>query len=129
MPVYKPWIVYDEWRKTYGRPFASQWSVDRNNSEISGDMIHLNVLGQHFVILNSLELITDLFEKRSSNYSNRKQTTMLIELYVSSHSFHPEELVKKMLFDTEWVGYKHDQDAIWPMVAETQEIILRVFPP
>ena len=65
-------------------------------------MIHLNVLGQHFVILNSLELITDLFEKRSSNYSDRKQTTMFIELYVLSHSFHFEELVK-MPFDTEWV--------------------------
>jgi hypothetical protein len=21
MPVYKPWVVYDEWRKTYGKPF------------------------------------------------------------------------------------------------------------
>ena len=56
-------------------------------------MIYLNVLGQPFVILNSLEVISDLFEKRSSNYSDRKQTTMLVELYVS-HSFYPEEYVK-----------------------------------
>jgi cytochrome P450 len=56
-------------------------------------MIHLNVLGQHFVILSSLEVITDLFDKRSSNYSDRKQLTMLNELYVS-HSFHLKELVK-----------------------------------
>jgi hypothetical protein len=21
MPVHKPWVVYDEWRKTYGKPF------------------------------------------------------------------------------------------------------------
>ena len=21
MPVYKPWVVYDEWRKTYGKSF------------------------------------------------------------------------------------------------------------
>ena len=55
-------------------------------------MIYLNVLGQHFVILSSLEVITDLFEKRSSNYSDRKQTTMLIELYVP-HSFHLKELL------------------------------------
>ena len=47
-------------------------------------MIYLNVLGQHFVILNSLEVATDLFEKRSSYYSDRKSTTMLNELYVSS---------------------------------------------
>ena len=56
-------------------------------------MIYLNVFGQHIVILNSLEVITDLFEKRSSNYSDRKQTTMLCELYVSNSS-HIKELVK-----------------------------------
>ena len=46
-------------------------------------MIYLNVHGQHFVILNSLEVITDLFEKRSSNYSDRKKSNTMIELYVS----------------------------------------------
>ena len=57
-------------------------------------MIYLNVFGQHFVILNSLEVITDLLEKRSSNYSDRKQMTGMSELYVSSHSFRLKELVK-----------------------------------
>ena len=56
-------------------------------------MIYLNVLGQHIVILSSLEVITDLFEKRSSNYSDRKHSTMLHELYVSL-SFHLTNLVK-----------------------------------
>ena len=56
-------------------------------------MIYLNVLGQHFLILSSLEVTTDLFEKRSSNYSDRKHVTMLVELYVS-HPFHLKELVK-----------------------------------
>ena len=56
-------------------------------------MIYLNVFDQHIVILRSLEVITDLFEKRSSNYSDRKQTTMLCELYVSNSS-HLKELLK-----------------------------------
>jgi cytochrome P450 len=56
-------------------------------------MIYLNVLGQHFIILSSLEVISDLFEKRSTIYSDRKQTTMLTELYVS-HSFYLKEYVK-----------------------------------
>ena len=59
-------------------------------------MIYLNVLGQHFVILSSLGVITDLFEKRSSNYSDRKHVTMLSELYVS-HSFH----LRKFLNDSD----------------------------
>jgi len=62
VPADHPWMVYDEWRKTYG------------------DMIYFNVLGRHFMILSSLEMITDLFEKRSSNYSDRMQPTMMIEL-------------------------------------------------
>ena len=56
-------------------------------------MIYLNVLGQHFVILSSLEVISDLFEKRSTIYSDRMQTTMLTDLYVS-HSFYLKEYVQ-----------------------------------
>ena len=59
-------------------------------------MIYLNVLGQHIVILSSLDVIADLFEKRSSNYSDRKQLIMMNELYVS-HSFHFKEF-DKILF-------------------------------
>ena len=56
-------------------------------------MIYLNILGQHLVILSSLEAITDLFEKRSSTYSDRMHSTMVNELYVS-HSFLFKELIK-----------------------------------
>jgi len=46
----------------------------------AGDMVFFKVLGQPFLILNSLKRTNDLFEKRSSNYSDRKSGTMLIEL-------------------------------------------------
>ena len=55
-------------------------------------MIYFNVLGQHIVILSSLEVTTDLFKKRSSNYSDRKHMTMLNELYVTILSL--QKLVK-----------------------------------
>ena len=89
MPVDKPWVAYHEWRKTYGKIYT-KWPVITNTVQqlgISGDMIYLNVLGQHFVILSSLNIITDLFEKRSTNYSDRKQMPMLNDLCVSD-SFH-----------------------------------------
>ena len=92
-------------------------------------MIYLNVLGQHFVILSSLEVIADLFEKRSSNNSDRKQTTMMVELYVSSHSFHLKELVKVGRSMQNGFEYKHGLDAIRPVVAKAQKGISRVFPP
>ena len=56
-------------------------------------MIYLNVLGQRFLILSSLEFTTDLFEKRSLYYSDRKQMTMFNELYVS-HVFQLKKLVQ-----------------------------------
>ena len=49
-------------------------------SLFKGDMIYFNVLGQHFLILSSLKRTTDLFEKRSSNYSDRPRLPMLVEL-------------------------------------------------
>ena len=88
-------------------------------------MIYFKVLGQHFIILSSLEVITDLLEKRSSNYSDRKQMTMSGELYVS-HFFRLKELIK-IGIQNEWEN-KHGLDALWPAVAKTQEIISRVFP-
>ena len=32
MPVYKPWVVYDEWRKTYGKTFI----INVLSTEITG---------------------------------------------------------------------------------------------
>jgi hypothetical protein len=85
MPVDKAWLVYDEWFKTYGRHFMTNGVFLPNTGlqvDVLGDMIYLNVLGQHFLILGSLQRITDLLEKRSSNYSDRMRMPMAVELYV-----------------------------------------------
>ena len=62
-------------------------------------MIYLDVFGQRFVFLSSPKIITDLFEKRSSNYSDRKQMTMLNELCVSD-SFHLVKTCQNMFVVT-----------------------------
>jgi hypothetical protein len=36
-----------------------------------GDIIHLNVLGQPFIVLNSHQAAVDLLDKRGANYSGR----------------------------------------------------------
>ncbi|KAJ8501721.1 hypothetical protein ONZ45_g12057 [Pleurotus djamor] len=58
----KPWLLYDEWFNKYG------------------DIVHINVLGQPIVILGSKRRTFDLFEKRSSKYSDRVRLPMLNEL-------------------------------------------------
>lgn len=42
--------------------------------------MHLDVMGQHFVILNTEEAAIDLLEKRSAIYSDRQMTPMLHDL-------------------------------------------------
>ena len=34
MPVHRPWVVYDEWRKTYGKPFT----INRRRSTATNDL-------------------------------------------------------------------------------------------
>ena len=36
-----------------------------------GDIVYCEALGQHVIILNSLKVVNDLFEKRSHIYSDR----------------------------------------------------------
>ena len=95
-------------------------------SLFKGDMIYFNVLGQHFLILSSLKRTTDLFEKRSSNYSDRPRLLpMLVELYVSD-SLHLKPCEKQNLFQNE-MGFQHRRSALRHVVAKTQEVISSVF--
>lgn len=40
-------------------------------SSSDSDVVHVDVLGSHVVILNSIEAATELLERRSSIYSDR----------------------------------------------------------
>ncbi|KAI0286409.1 cytochrome P450 [Russula brevipes] len=54
IPSKNPWLTYCQWGKKY-------------NSEI----VHANSLGLHVIVLNSAKAVHELFEKRSSIYSDR----------------------------------------------------------
>ena len=64
IPKSHDWLKVAEWGKTYG------------------DLIHVDVFGTSMIYINSLTIAHDLFEKRSSVYSSRAQSTMLTEMYV-----------------------------------------------
>ncbi|KAK0465895.1 cytochrome P450 [Desarmillaria tabescens] len=59
VPVDYPWLTYARWTATYG------------------DVLYLDTPGNPTVIINSVQAATDLFEKRSGNYSDRPDFTML----------------------------------------------------
>ena len=43
-------------------------------------MISLDILGNTMIVLNSAEAVSDFFEKRGSNYSDRPDMPMIIDL-------------------------------------------------
>ncbi|KAH9066195.1 cytochrome P450 [Lactarius vividus] len=53
MPSREEWITYKKW-----------------SEESGSDIIHTDVMGSHIVILNSIKAANELFEKRSSIYSD-----------------------------------------------------------
>ncbi|CAL1695172.1 unnamed protein product [Somion occarium] len=63
LQAHENWLTFFRWGKA-------------NNS----DLIHLRSFGTDFVVVNTLEIATDLFDKRSSIYNDRPRYTMLNEL-------------------------------------------------
>ncbi|KAJ7147791.1 cytochrome P450 [Mycena crocata] len=63
IPSDRPWETY------------FQWSKDFNS-----DIIHLDAAGTSIIVLSSMEAVRELFDKRSSLYSDRPRLTMLNEL-------------------------------------------------
>ncbi|KXN89187.1 O-methylsterigmatocystin oxidoreductase [Leucoagaricus sp. SymC.cos] len=61
-PLSRPWLVYDKWFKNYG------------------DLIYFEIVGKKFLIVGSVERANDLFEKRSTNYSDRPHLIMVVDL-------------------------------------------------
>ncbi|THH33486.1 hypothetical protein EUX98_g687 [Antrodiella citrinella] len=62
-------------------PTDFPWLVYKRMSNIhDSDIIRLNALGNNIVVINTIDIAMDLFEKRSSLYSDRPPMVMLTEL-------------------------------------------------
>ncbi|KAI5119371.1 hypothetical protein M0805_001047 [Coniferiporia weirii] len=59
MPMKKPWETFTKWGNQYG------------------DVVHVKILGQSIVFLNTARAAHDLFEKRSALYSDRPRLPLL----------------------------------------------------
>ncbi|KAG2366934.1 cytochrome P450 [Suillus spraguei] len=68
IPHIKVWLTFAEWGKKYG------------------DISHVEVLGQHIIVLNSIKTAMELLDKKSSVYSDRPVRPMGGELVGWKHS-------------------------------------------
>ncbi|EKM55885.1 uncharacterized protein PHACADRAFT_209397 [Phanerochaete carnosa HHB-10118-sp] len=63
IPTGYGWFAYRDWARQY-----------------DSDIIHLQGLGMHIVVLNSAKAAKDLFDKRHGIYSDKELTSMLLEV-------------------------------------------------
>jgi hypothetical protein len=78
IPRSRPWHTYAEWAKIYGKQFFSHVINLLHSMAVSqGDIFHFRIYGQHTIILNSVEDVRELFEKRAGLYSDRPKNVMV----------------------------------------------------
>lgn len=86
MPKAKEWIAYHEWAQGYGSSTPS--CISRNTGltgNAVGDVILVRVLKQKLIILDSLEAVNELMERRSAIYSSRPSTNILELYFLHAH--------------------------------------------
>jgi hypothetical protein len=70
------------WQKQYGRALPNIFyrSTLTEAPYNAGDIVHVDLMGQHIVILNRLEDAEELWSKRGKNYSDRLRPHFAIEM-------------------------------------------------
>ena len=94
-----------DWSRQFGR-FSFPWKLPfRAHLCTAGDdTISLNILGSTMVVLNSAKAVSDIFDKRGSNYSDRPDMPMIVDLYAIASSPVPLSAPHTYI---EWVGIGH----------------------
>ncbi|KAG1817986.1 cytochrome P450 [Suillus subaureus] len=62
MPRVNPWVAFTEWGQQYG------------------DITHIEVLGRHIIVLNSVKIAMEMMDRKSTLYSDRPVFPMVGEL-------------------------------------------------
>ena len=73
--VSKPWLTYAGWKDKYGERSDQSLLISKptNSDTAPGDLLYSRVLGQHIIIISSIQVAQDLLDKRSAIYSDRPQ--------------------------------------------------------
>ena len=97
-----------DWSQQFGLCLSSIL-FPQSHPYISGDdVISLNVLGNTMIILNSAKAVSEIFDKRGSNYSDRPDMPMIVDLYaIPVLCFY-----EASNFCAEWAGTGHSRSCV-----------------
>ncbi|EJF61749.1 hypothetical protein DICSQDRAFT_22143, partial [Dichomitus squalens LYAD-421 SS1] len=78
IPTVRPWETYRDLCSKLGKSRPNFTPGPRQLTKFhAGTILHIEVFGQHVVVLGSPEIILEYLEKGSLNTSDRKQTPVL----------------------------------------------------
>lgn len=82
IPSLNPWFYYTQLKETFGLLLLSVFTMASQLKMIyfTGDVVHLNALGNSMIFLSSHEAIQDLLVKRGGIFSGRPHLPMTGEL-------------------------------------------------
>ena len=154
MPTRLQWETFSQWAKDYGRLFRE--GNDMGSGDISkrelwtsailghhlillwllialspGDMVYLKVFGTSIVVINSHAIAFDLFEKRSSIYSDRCEFPMINDLYVHDVSLWIRSYLPVIMYHVvqNGLGMGLGFHALWRAVAAQSQTHSSKIPP
>ena len=76
IPANKPWKMFQECAKIYGKPTPLAVIEHRGADTFIGDVIYFRLPMQDLIVLDSIDAVVDLLEKRSELYSDRPTFVM-----------------------------------------------------
>ena len=116
-PTLYPWKTFNDWKAVYGTNIDTLAYAHLILHGSPGDVVYLEVLGKPMLILNSMDAVNDLLDKRGDIYSCRPTLTMGGELVGFDQVTSSEASVPGTLIPTIVLHLEHGFAAVWSDVA------------
>lgn len=80
------WLQFSKWKDQYGELLRPYCISQTDRLSFIGPVIYLNLLGQPVIVLNTVQAVEDLLEKRSRIYSARPRFIIVSFSYLTFRS-------------------------------------------
>ncbi|KAJ7486082.1 hypothetical protein B0H11DRAFT_1663716, partial [Mycena galericulata] len=80
LPRSQPCVTFSQWAKEYGTVVQFRSNVLINSRPCTGPIVHLRVFGKSISVLNEVNDVTEMLDRKSRIYTNRPVLQMGREL-------------------------------------------------
>ncbi len=131
VPRTEPWRPYTTWSQEFGHCVFARAQQYLIFGPQLGPVFQFRTFRRNFVVLNTIEAVTELLEKRSANYSDRPMSWMLFGLVgrglsvFNISSLHPwHKKYRKMLHGGLNAAFIKEH---WPLLQEEASKLAQTF--